>query len=329
MSRKMLEAKKRHHYVWAKYLTSWGNDTKNVFYTTKTGKIACDSVRAIAVDDFFYKITSLTNQHIDIIEALSQNSPHHLHKKHMSYLNDILKIQRCEDIYRASGIKDHEAEKLIYATKCNLMENLHSSHEMKALPILEALINERLDILDNKQNMIEFMMFFGHQITRTKTFRDAVFHNQPRRNALEIKTADTIVHAWWFISYILGMNIGWSLYSSRNKDRHSLLINDTKLPFITSDHPVVNVHSCVSETDLSPPQHSDLYYPISPRIAYIIGDSERFTSGMNFIDEASADELNTKITTQAMVHIIGNSESALISYKKHLGKRYNKKSYYL
>lgn len=40
MSRKDLEAKKRHHCVWAKYLTRWGRGRKNVYYTTKTGKIA-------------------------------------------------------------------------------------------------------------------------------------------------------------------------------------------------------------------------------------------------------------------------------------------------
>lgn len=61
------------------------------------------------------------------------------------------------------------------------------------------------------------MIFFSHHITRTKTFRNAVFHNQPRRNAYEIKNSDTIFHAWWFISYILGMNIGWDLYSTHNK----------------------------------------------------------------------------------------------------------------
>ena len=66
MSRKDLEAKKRHHYVWAKYLTRWGRGTKNVFYTTKTGKIAHDSVRAIVVDDYFYRTTTLTSKHIEL-----------------------------------------------------------------------------------------------------------------------------------------------------------------------------------------------------------------------------------------------------------------------
>ncbi len=41
------------------------------------------------------------------------------------------------------------------------MENLHASHEKMALPVLSALADEQLDLLQDKQHMIEFMMFFG------------------------------------------------------------------------------------------------------------------------------------------------------------------------
>lgn len=75
-------------------------------------------------------------------------------------------------------------------------------------------------------------------------------------------------------------NIGFSLYSSRHDTRHALLVNDTEHPFITSDQPIVNVHACISETEFSAPEHADFYYPISPRIAYIICDSKRFLSGI-------------------------------------------------
>ncbi|BEM94992.1 DUF4238 domain-containing protein [Serratia marcescens] len=329
MTRKDLEAKKRHHYVWANYLTRWGNGTKNVSYTTKTGKIANDSVRAIVADDYFYKTTTLTSRHVEIIKSLSRNSPAHLHEQHMAYLKDILKMQSLEKLYNISGAQDKEAEAFIHASKCNLMENLHSSHEYKALPILDALADGQLDILQNKQRMIEFMMFFGHQITRTKPFRDCVLRVQPRRNTLEIEVADAMEHAWWFISYMFGMSIGWSLYSSRHDNGHSLLLNDTGQPFITSDHPIVNVHSCVSETDLIAPEYADLYYPISPNIAYIICDSKRFATGKTHVDEVTVNELNTKMATQAMVHIIGNTESIILSLKKHIGRRYNKKNSFL
>lgn len=324
MSRKDLEAKKRHHYVWANYLTRWGRGTKNVFYTTKTGKIAHDSVRAIVVDDYFYKTTTLTGMDVQVIKGFSRKSPDHLHQQHMSYLNDFLKMQHLETIYRQSGIQDQKAELHLHAMKCNLLENLHASHEEKALPVLAALADEKLDVLQDKQHMIEFMMFFGHQISRTKTFRDGMIQVQPRSNALEIEVADAMVHAWWFLSYMFGMSIGFSLYVSRHQDRHALLVNDTRVPFITSDHPVVNVHSCVSETEFTAPEYVDFYYPISPRVAYIICNSERFMQGRNEVDEVTVLELNTKVAAQSMTHIIGDSKNAILPFKKYIGRRYKR-----
>ncbi|MFP1892632.1 DUF4238 domain-containing protein [Lonsdalea quercina] len=324
MLRKDLQAKKRHHYVWAHYLARWGNGTKNVFYTTKTGKIAHDSVRAIAVEDYFYKTTILTKKHIDIIKGFSRQSPEHLQKQHMSHLNDFLKIQHAETIYHMSGRSSQEAEALLHATKCNLIENLHSSHETAALKVLTALADEQLDILQDKQHMLEFMIFIGHQIVRTKAYRDGVLRILHRRSTLEIEVADAISHAWWFLSYMFGMNIGFSLFIGRHDSRHALLVNDTNIPFITSDHPVVNVHSCVSETEYCVPEHADFYYPISPSIAYIICDSERFTPGIHSVDKVMVNEFNTKVATQAMVHIIGDTDDVIFPLKAHIGLRYDK-----
>lgn len=324
MSRKYLEAKKRHHYVWANYLARWGSGTKNVFYTTKTGKLAHDSVRAINVDDYFYRATTLTGKHVEVIKCFSQKSPDHLQQQHMSYLNDFLMMQQAETIYRKSGIQDQDVELHLHAMMCNLLENLHASHEKMALPVLTALTDEKLDVLNDKQHMIEFMMFFGHQITRTKTFRESIMAVLSRSNPLEIEVAHAMEHAWWFLSYMLGMNIGFSLYTDRHKTKHALLVNSTQVPFITSDQPVVNVHSCVSETEFAAPEHADFYYPLSPRIAYIICDSDRFMPGKNEIDEATVVELNSKMAAQAMVHIIGDTMNAIQPFKKYIGRRYQK-----
>lgn len=324
MPRKDLEAKKRHHYVWAKYLTRWGSGTKNVFYTTKNGKFAHDSVRAIVFDDYFYKTTTLTRKHVEVIKGFSQKSPDHLHQQHMSYLNDFLLIQQAEAVYRKSGVRNQEVELHLHATKCNLLENLHASHEKMVLPVLAALADEKLDVLQDKQHMVEFMAFFGHQISRTKTFRDRVIAVLSRSNALEIEVAHAIEHAWWFLSYMFGMNIGFSLYIDRHNAKHALLVNNTKVPFITSDQPVVNVHSCVSETEFTAPEHADFYYPISPQVAYIICDSERFLTGKNLVDETTVIELNSKVATQALVHIIGDTENAIRPFKEYIGRGYKK-----
>lgn len=138
----------------------------------------------------------LTRQHIEVIKGFSRFSPEHLQKEHMSYLNDFLKVQKLETIYRKSGILNQEAETIFHATKCNLMENLHSSHEDAVLKVLTALADEQLDILQDNQNMIEFMMFFGQQIVRTKAYRDGVLKILHRRNKLEIDVSDAIAHSW-------------------------------------------------------------------------------------------------------------------------------------
>jgi Protein of unknown function (DUF4238) len=324
MSPKHLEVKKRHHYVWANYLVRWGRGTEDVFYTTKTGKIAHDSVRGIAVDDYFYKTSTLTRRHVEVIKGFSSKSPDHLHERHMSYLHDFLKLQQGEEIYLQSENKNQEIELHLYAAKCNLMENLHSSYEKAALPILAALADEKLDVLEDKQHMVEFMIFVGQQFTRTKAFRDNSPQVLSRRTALEIEVADAMSHSWWFLSYMYGMNLGWSLYAGRNDARHALLINDTPVPFITSDHPVVNVHACVSETEFSLPEHADFYYPISPRIAYIICDSDRFAPGKTQVVESTVVEFNSKLAAQAMRHIIGDTEEAICLFKKYIGRRYQK-----
>lgn len=324
MPRNEFDAKKRHHYVWANYLTRWGSGTRNVFYTTKTGRIAHDSVRGIVVEDFFYKITPLNHKQIEVIKGYSQLSPDHLQRHHVSYLNDFLKMQHDEAVYRKSGIRIQEVEQHLHALKCNLLENLHASHESKAGPVLAALADEQLDVLLDKTHMIEFMAFFGHQISRTKTFRDSVIQALPRRNATEIDMVEAMAHAWWFLSYMFGMNIGYDLYVGRNYAKHALLINDTRVPFITSDQPVVNVHSCVSETEFAAPEYSDLYYAISPRVAYIICDSDRFARGRNVVDEVTVVELNTKVAAQAKTHIIGDSENAILPFQKYIGRRYQK-----
>ncbi|MFS2114003.1 DUF4238 domain-containing protein [Herbaspirillum frisingense] len=324
MSNGQIEIKRRHHYVWAQYLTRWGAGTKKVFYTTSTGKIACDSVRSLAVDDYFYKTTKLNALHVRVIQTISKNSPENLQQLHMSLLSDFLKIQDAETLYRRRGVSNQEVDQSIHALSCNTLENLHADHEKRARPILDGLATGSLDVLQSEENMLAFLAFFAHQVFRTKTLRDNAVRAFSRGTTQERHVADAIEHAWWFISYMSGINLGFSLYQDRQVSRHTLLVNDTKVPFITSDQPIVNVHECVSETEFSPPKYSDFYYPISPRVAFVVCDSERFKSGVTHVDELTASEFNTKIAAQAMVHIVGDTADAIRPYRGFIGRRYLK-----
>lgn len=322
LSEKNLQIKKRHHYVWANYLSRWSDDKKNVFYSTKTKRIARDSIRGIAVDDYFYKTSYLSECDIEVIKWFSKQSPEYLQRIHMAHLKDYLAIQKLESLYRSADVNNIEAQVIIESMKCNFIENYHAAHESAALPILERIANEDVEVLNDNERQIEFLTFFGQQITRTKTIKEKIAKALDRRTKVDTTHANSIASVWWFLSYMYGINIGGSLYNERDNSVQTILVNDSKVPFITSDQPIVNVHESVSENEFKEPEKADFYYPISPRIAYVICDSTRFPKGKFNINEDIAIEMNTKIAGQALTYLVGDSKEAIEPFIKFIGSRY-------
>lgn len=326
MNKKSQQAKKNHHYVWAHYLARWSDDGRNVWHTTPTGKIIRDSVRAFARADYFYKSRDLTPNHIDVIRHLSSLSPRHLQEQHEAFLSDFLIVQELGRVYRASGVRDHEIDQALYALECNMMEDLHSSHEGEARTVIDALVSGEISILAEGDNLFNFVAFLGHQISRTMSFKKRIsstFSEFSKLGSDAIQVHRLIEDCWWFVSYMLGGNIGWSLYESRSSDSHCLLINNTKTAFITSDQPVINVHPDLKEGEVVPPtdDNCDFFFPLSPNAAYMINRSDMFPQGINLISEDIAEEMNTKVAKEARTHIVGVDRDTVASYGKHVGTR--------
>lgn len=318
------EIKNRHHYVWAHYLKSWGNGTKNVHYSSKKLKISHDSVKSIAFDFHFYKLTKLSKFDVEVITGFSKRSTDDLHKLHMQALNQFLALQNAENAYLSLGVRIPTVENEFEGAKANILEDIHTSIELSARPIIDELIKGNFEILDEVTNAVSFFNFFGHQATRTKSFKDKVILVLNRNSELEKKVANSMDNSWWFLSYLYGSNLGTSFFSLRQQARVSLLKNNTEIPFITADQPIINVHKSVLETVIQSPEAGDFYYPLSPSIAFIISDSERFENGVVEIDEATVIEFNTKIASQAIMHIFGDSEEALRPYMKFIGSQFRK-----
>lgn len=326
MNEKHLQAKKNHHYIWAHYLARWSDDGKNVWHTTQTGKIILDSVKAFCKEDYFYKAKELTPNHVHIIKLLSSRSPSFLQKQHADFLSDFLIVQEADAAYQTSGMRDHQADQAIHALKCNMMENLHSSHEGETQTVIDALASGEIAILAEGDNLINFVAFLGQQITRTKSFKEAFSSTLPKFSTIgndAIQVHRLIEDCWWFVSYMLGINIGWSLYESRKSDSHCLLINKTETSFITSDQPVVNVHPNLKERNVVPltDDTCDFFFPLSPNAAYMINKSDMFHEGITVIPEVVANEMNEKVAKAARTHIIGADCETVAFYSKQVGVR--------
>jgi hypothetical protein len=315
--KKEMQAKRKHHHVWANYLLKWSANNRDLFCVTSKGNIDFTSVRGLVMEKGFYQLTSLEQEHIDTILRFSSQSPTKLQEQHQNYLNEFLKVQQLEKAYNDSKTQNEELEQIILAAKCNLLEDLHTKHESDAAPILEELAKGNIDILKNDRDMISFTMFLGHQVSRTKNFKVRCIAGISK---YDLKLGKIMEHSWWFFSYMFGMNMGKSLYLARNTKNHTLLLNNTNSNFITSDQPAINVHCCVKDGEFESPENMDLYYPISPEYGYIITESHRFESGLVEIDESIVEEFNEKIAKNANDHIFSSREQEVNNYKLFVGK---------
>ena len=315
---KQLELKRENHYVWANYLRSWSLNGSDVWYTTKKLKIANDSVKAIAKEKDLYRCQYITEQHLQVILFISKQSPEELQKHHKSYLETFLKLQKVESLYIKSGKTDKKVLAYIEAFKSNTIENLHTAHEKDVEVILKDLQNYDLTVLDAPENSCKFMSYWGHQIARTKPFRDKIIASQENEQLQKIYK-----EAWWFISYMFGMNLGKSFFETRKIDKHCLLINETNEDFITSDHPIINVHEAIKENDMTVPSEdeADFFYAISPKLGYMINKSDRFKKGINYVSIDFVKEINRKLAFNADQYIIGTTENQLKFYKTLVGNR--------
>lgn len=319
--KKAHQLKKEHHYVWANYLRNWAiGDTKNkVWFKKAKGGFAYDSVKMVAKEKHFYQIKPLTKNHVKIIRMISSKSQ--LHKQNMELLQKFLLIQKMEEFYQTSGKKSVETEKEIEAHKHNTLENLHTAYESSAGKTISLLINRDLSCLDDMKQLTTFCNYLGHQFTRTKPFRDIALLVMSKDDSEQAKLVHHIsTECWWFISHMLGQNLGYSMFVSRKEDNYCLLLNETTQPFITSDNPVINVHKGLTN-DMTPPEDDqlDLYYPLSPTIAIMVSSSHRFPSGESILTLDDVNELNTKIAKGAYVNIFGCSEESLKPYSKFVG----------
>lgn len=326
MISKRKQIKKNHHYVWADYMRRWSSDMNNVWHTTPKRKVVLDNVKSLARENYFYKAHPLSQNQISLIHHMSSASPHELREKHQALLEVFIKIELLEVSALLKGASKSTVADSVNLLMCNQIENMHMVLEKEAKPVLDELCAGNLSVLDDDKSLQKFIYYFAHQLSRTKSFKAPFVRllqlMGSKMPAFENASKD-MEGCWWFLGYMLGMNIAWSLLGTRLTDRHCLLINDTGVGFITSDHPVINVHQSVNDDHISSlgDECADLFYPLSPRVAYMINRSDRFSPGVSEFDGEFVDEMNRKIARQAATYIIGESRDIVLKYKSYVGQR--------
>ena len=260
----MKNIKKRQHYVWKYYLKAW---TKNdQLFCKHNNQVFLSALTNVGQKGFFYESITLSAREHDYIRKFFKNAHPTAEKNLTGLLNLYLITSKADEYTRKCGIED-----------------FHAIVETKAIEILKMLYNLDLSFFEKDDYRNNFSFFVGCQYTRTKKMRDNLI-KLPLNISSDISKEKIAKVYSLFFADIIG-----SWISSRSKIK--LIVNDSdKCSFITTDQPIINVKANVGYS--VPVQQFELYYPISPKVALYLSESNE---GVERVSENIVQEFNRLI----------------------------------
>ncbi|MNM23661.1 hypothetical protein D3C81_340660 [compost metagenome] len=254
--------KKKQHYVWRFYLDAWAQD--ELIYCWRDGKIFRPNIKDVAQGRYFYQIKKLSEEEIGIVKAFIERFPPHLKKVHDKILEVYTTPQKIKDLLSLHDDVPEDLNEILDVMACNLEEEIHATVESNSIKFIEYIRAEDIGFWNDKKEKTNFLIFIFLQLFRTKKIQEDL------TLALKIKVPGDIrlVNAWGVLRQMFAINVADSLLN----DVHYyalLLLNDTKIPLITADQPVINTHS-IGSTLFQEPDQFEVYYPVSPRKAIML-----------------------------------------------------------
>lgn len=263
--------KRRHHYVWRKYLKTWAED--DLIWCLRNKRIFQSNLMGIAQERDFYKLNKLREDDINFVKLYVDSIPD-------QSLRDMCKgwatkfITASEIIRSLRSISpegenkkfDEMIDSLIYNTE----EDLHSAIEISSIHTINRLIERKEDTFDNRSDYIKFIHYLCTQYTRTNSMKQRAIISDPGHLKVDMSKV------WNILSHIVATSIGLSII--REQGQWSVvcglwsvvtLINKSDTKFITTDQPVINTFAAFEHQ----PEENDeleIYYPLSPTIAILL-----------------------------------------------------------
>jgi hypothetical protein len=252
--------KKLHHSVARFYLRAWA-DAYDHIYCLQDGKIFNTNIRNVAAENGFYKLKYLSADDVDFIRrSVIDPSTKNLQES----AEKILSLYRAPHELRSEmekqGVLTPEIERRITQLIDEQNENMHTSIEEDFLPYLRMMKDGDLEFLNTPKDAGRFFHGLAVQYMRTNHIKGA------RRRMTDDNFAryERIANV---VTPILSANIGFSMYVARAECEVFLLENLSDIPFVTGDQPAINLATNPTRSDT--PTRFDLYYPLSPKKAFL------------------------------------------------------------
>ncbi|TVL14705.1 DUF4238 domain-containing protein [Shewanella algae] len=308
--------KRRQHYIWRRYLKSW-TTSKDQILCYRLGETFPSNLMGVGQERDFYKLKELTETDIYIIKKVFLDiiQPPELREfcgEWIGAFQAIFDFNKHLEKSFPSELDTKEAIDAFDTSITNMEENLHSQIEKSSIHVLDRLLHRDVSVFSERENFLKFCYFISAQFLRTKKMRDRLAANYSDLLPGFIERAAGVLR------HIFASCIGWHLLARCEQGKLSpkLLVNNTENLFITSDQPVINMHSVIEGNNVVPSK-TEFYYPISPRLAVLIAEDSSQEEPLQEIDSEKAKELNLFVAKSAHEQIFGIHGTDLSDYVEH------------
>lgn len=287
---------KKQHYVWRKYLNPWklSAEEKKVWtLIIKTSKVDYISLMDVAQASYFYKIYELSPFEIQVCRNLAIQFPSFV----QPFAETLLKGYEAISYNMMT-----ESDKRDFAL--HSIDNMQTHIEKMGSPLLNC---KCLNDIRNIHDKYQAIFYLCVQYCRTYKMREVGivgYKDFPLKSELYKKVFP-------FISLLMATTIGHNLVVGNPNTRYIFVRNETSIPFVTCDQPVINLKKDEVDKD-GFTKDLEFYYPISPSRAIIISQNHLLDEYSEIhADESFVEDKNRKICENASLYIFANNKEIL------------------
>ncbi len=256
----------------------------------------------IGQQSYFYKVNKLSAEDIEFVRQVFLTDVSEFVNSVYSRLFSLFSLVEQLDEHLVTDQK-LEILKKNYAN--NLEEELQSEIESQGDKYLNELVNGDTQFFTEEEGSAHFINYICMQFLRTKKQHDNLINMATGPDKYKIIKCANLIRI------VFSTKLAANIYGDRDKFKLVLVSNDSNIPFLTCDQPVVNFLALNTPIGKQVEEFG-LYYPISPDKAVFLVKRGVFGSvtEMNF-DEESVNEFNNIMVQNSHEQIYSVSEEQL------------------
>ena len=226
---------RRHHHVWQHYLEPWTTDGA-IWCRQDGGRIFRTGTRAVAVETDFHVLPELTPVDVQALAIwLSRLTPV-VQEACAPVVNTLLlPVAVPHRLQGADAATRERARQFVERFRAEAVESFHTYVEGNAIPLLARARQGDLSFYGEDEGAARFLHFLALQFMRTKG------PQQRARELGEDPTGFDVARVWSIVTPMFATAHGVVLFGERKRRTLSRVVNETGVPFITGDQPVVNL----------------------------------------------------------------------------------------